>query len=408
MLFDAQCSLCRRLARRYEPLLSRHRFALVPLQTPWVRERLVKCDDDLLSEMRLLTRQGIIYGGADALIALARQIWWAWPLYWLAHLPIIRNALRKAYAWVARRRNCLRGRCQIGADSGGFARDCLRWAPLVVLPMLAATLGKNLPGWVWMWVMAVALFIGAKWLTISRLPLSTGGVSRHRLLLYFFLWPGMNPRAFCANGSVPTPPIREWILAGAKTLFGAVLVWFGAPFFGARFPLVIGWVGMIGLVFLLHFGAFHLLSLVWRALGINAKPIMQSPGTTTSLSKFWGGSWNAAFSDLMQEHFFKPMVRHLGASRALFAIFLISGLLHELVISLPARGGYGLPTLYFAIQGVGLLLERSKLGQAMGLGSGRKGLCFVALVSGAPAFCLFHPTFIRNVILPMLHAIGAT
>jgi predicted DCC family thiol-disulfide oxidoreductase YuxK len=98
VLFDAQCLLCTRLARRCEPLLRKHGFALVPLETPWVRERLAKCGGELLSEMRLLTPHGNIYGGADALIALAQQIWWARPLYWFARLPLVRAALRKVYA----------------------------------------------------------------------------------------------------------------------------------------------------------------------------------------------------------------------------------------------------------------------------------------------------------------------
>jgi len=408
VLFDAQCLLCMRLARHWGPLLGRHRFALVPLQTPWVREFLAKGDGELLSEMRLITSEGDVYGGADALIALARQIWWAWPVYLLARLPTVRPALHKAYAWAARRRHCLGRGCQIGERSGSLGLCVLNWGPAVALPMLAAILGQHLAGWVWMWVMALALFIGAKWITISRLLLSKGRVNRLRLLEYSLFWPGMDSWAFCVGSSVPVPPIREWLVAAAKTLFGAALVWVGVHWIGSSHPLVTGWVGMIGFVFLLHFGAFHLLSLLWRAFGINAKPIMQSPGSATSLSKFWGGNWNAAFSDLMQEHFFKPMARHLGARRALFAIFLISGVLHELVISLPAHGGYGLPTLYFAIQGLALLFERSEFGREMGLGSGWKGWCFVALVSGAPAFWLFHPTFIYNVILPMLHAVGAT
>ncbi len=117
ILFDAQCFLCTRLARRCGPLLRRHGFALLPLQTPWVRERLAKCGGDLLSEMRLLTPHGIIYGGADGLISLAAQIWWARPLYWLARAPIVRTALRKAYAWIARHRSCIGGRCHHGAPS---------------------------------------------------------------------------------------------------------------------------------------------------------------------------------------------------------------------------------------------------------------------------------------------------
>ena len=34
--------------------------------------------------------------------------------------------------------------------------------------------------------------------------------------------------------------------------------------------------------------------------------------------------------------------------------------------------------------------------------------CFTIIITAAPAFWLFHPPFINNVILPMLHAIGAT
>jgi hypothetical protein len=61
----------------------------------------------------------------------------------------------------------------------------------------------------------------------------------------------------------------------------------------------------------------------------------------------------------MHKHFLLPLARGVGMRRALPAVFVVSGLLHELVISLPARGGYGLPSIYFAAQGLGLLLERA-------------------------------------------------
>ena len=87
-------------------------------------------------------------------------------------------------------------------------------------------------------------------------------------------------------------------------------------------------------------------------------------------------------------------------------VFLLSGLVHELVISVPARGGYGLPTGYFLLQGLGVAAEHTRVGRRIGLGHGWRGWLFTMLVTAAPAFWLFHPPFIRNLILPMLKALN--
>jgi hypothetical protein len=49
------------------------------------------------------------------------------------------------------------------------------------------------------------------------------------------------------------------------------------------------------------------------------------------------------------------------------------------VITVPARGGYGLPTAYFLLQGAGLLLERSTWGRRLGLGTGIPGRAFTLI-----------------------------
>jgi len=88
-------------------------------------------------------------------------------------------------------------------------------------------------------------------------------------------------------------------------------------------------------------------------------------------------------------------------------VFVVSGFIHDLVISLPAHGGYGLPTGYFLLQGFGVSLERSGTGRRLGLQQGFLGwLCMFVFTVG-PAFWLFHPAFVSRVIVPFMKAIGA-
>jgi len=168
-----------------------------------------------------------------------------------------------------------------------------------------------------------------------------------------------------------------------------------------------GWVGMIGLIFFLHFGSFHLLALFWQQLGVNAKPIMAAPSRSRSLGEFWGRRWNLGFRQLSYDLIFRPLERPLGAWPATFLVFLISGMIHDLVISVPARGGYGLPTVYFLAQGVGIAVERSRAGRQLGLGRGVRGCLFLAACAAGPAFWLFHPPFVLRVVVPFMEAVRA-
>jgi len=60
----------------------------------------------LLMELRFLLSDGKQYGGADAVVAVAREIWWAHPLAWFAKLPGAMNLLHSGYRWVATQRSC--------------------------------------------------------------------------------------------------------------------------------------------------------------------------------------------------------------------------------------------------------------------------------------------------------------
>jgi hypothetical protein len=196
-----------------------------------------------------------------------------------------------------------------------------------------------------------------------------------------------------------------WSGAAARLLSGAALILiaaFTANFYGQ----IAGWLGMTGIILLLHFGLFDLLAFGWRQAGLNVKPVMNSPLRSGSLAEFWGKRWNTAFNTLAYSLVFRPLAKRAGVIRATMAVFLVSGLVHESVISLPAKGGYGLPTAYFILQGLGVLFEKSSLGRRLGLAHGFRGWLFMAVFTAVPAYWLFHPPFINNVILPMLKIIG--
>ena len=111
ILYDGDCSLCRNGVARVEKLFTRRGFDFAPLQAPWVRLKFGLSKEDLLSEMRVLTADGKIFGGADAVIELARQVWWAWPLYAFSKLPGAKELLRVGYRRIAQRRHCQAGAC---------------------------------------------------------------------------------------------------------------------------------------------------------------------------------------------------------------------------------------------------------------------------------------------------------
>jgi hypothetical protein len=253
-----------------------------------------------------------------------------------------------------------------------------------------------------MWGLALAIYVGLK-------RLSWVGVRAEapawKQAAYLLGWPGMDAAHFLA-GHTSRPSASEWLFAFFKMGWGIVLIWGVVPWIHGN-DLLAGWVGMIGIVFILHFGLFHLLSCWWRSCGIAAVPIMNWPIASTSVAEFWGRRWNLAFRDLTHRFLFAPLVRRVGAVVALLTGFLVSGFVHDLVISVPACGGWGGPTCYFVLQGLGVLLERSKLGRKVGLGSGVAGYVFCLCVILVPSPLLFHRPFVERVILPFLAVIGA-
>jgi predicted DCC family thiol-disulfide oxidoreductase YuxK len=106
LFFDAECRFCTRFARLLEPILTHRGFAVAPLQDPRVSALLGMPPQELLRQLRFLHSDGCQSGGADAILSVAREIWWARPLVWLAEIPGALPFLRAAYRSVAAHRNC--------------------------------------------------------------------------------------------------------------------------------------------------------------------------------------------------------------------------------------------------------------------------------------------------------------
>ena len=263
------------------------------------------------------------------------------------------------------------------------------------------------PAWAVMWVLALLVFATCKCLSlgIAAPDARTGSL---RLIGYVVAWPGLDAGPFLSQRArVTRPAVNEWGQALRNVLAGALLLWVVCPMIARRRELLIGWIGMIGLILLLHFGLFQMVALCWRRSGVDARPLMNGPLNATSLAEFWGRRWNTAFSSFTHRLIFRPLARRVDARLAVLVAFAFSGLIHDLVISVPARGGFGLPTGYFALQGLGILLERSSIGRVLRLSQGLRGRIYVAIVAGAPAFWLFHPPFVTRVIVPLLKVLGA-
>jgi alginate O-acetyltransferase complex protein AlgI len=431
IFYDADCRYCRAMARRFQPLFAGRQFELLPLQTAGLAEKLHLAKSELLAEMRVLRPDGKCFSGADALIEIARDFWWAWPVWQLGRVPAIRGILRAGYRWIARNRSCAVGGCEISTTlnyawrTGGAAalpyhlsvkghevakaNRVVDFLPLLALPVVALLFKARLAPWVFMWAMAFALYWGCKWLTYREAVRRGLKPGLARTAAYLLAWPGMDGASFLDAQKITGKPQRkEWFFATGKMSAGVILLYYIARLLLPQHPILAGWTGMIGVVFILHFGLFHLLSLFWRRAGITATPVMQNPILATSLAEFWGRRWNTAFNELAFRFTFRPLRRMTTPMTAMILVFGLSGLIHELVISLPAGGGYGLPTLYFLIQGFGTVIERSRFGRALGLERGPRGWLFTLLITATPVVLLFHPPFITHVILPMLTAIGAT
>jgi len=113
LFFDAECEFCTRMARWVAPILLPRGLGVAALQDPRVGALLGLKREELLTELRFLLSDGKQFGGVAAVVAVAREIWWARPFVWLAALPGMMPLLAVGYRWIAERRGCVNQTCEL-------------------------------------------------------------------------------------------------------------------------------------------------------------------------------------------------------------------------------------------------------------------------------------------------------
>ncbi len=234
--------------------------------------------------------------------------------------------------------------------------------------------------WEKMLLLVGAVYAAFKALTIRGLPVP-------RAAAYALLWPGMDPRPFARlSPTTGGPGLMVW--GAAKMALGAALLSVRAGWFPADAARV-----LIGAGLLVHFGLCDFLAGFWRGRGVPVERLFVNPAAARTLAEFWGRRWNLAFHAVARDFVFRPVARRAGRTAGVLAAFAFSGAIHEILLSAPVGAGWGLPSLYFLLQGTLVLAERR-----WGL-RGRAWTLFWVL---APLGLLFHPAFLRGIVAPLV------
>jgi alginate O-acetyltransferase complex protein AlgI len=176
-------------------------------------------------------------------------------------------------------------------------------------------------------------------------------------ILYMTVWPGFDFDALTRRVTTNED--------GASFVSGYVCFWLGIflSLASAMMPVsatLKSWLGIFAILFIVHFGYAVMLGCLMRSFGFAVRPLFDRPELATSLRDFWSRRWNKAFVGMNKEIFVPWFSRRMRSKQALWATFLLSGLLHDLAISYSAGSGFGLPTLYFLIQAAGISVEKSQ------------------------------------------------
>lgn len=267
----------------------------------------------------------------------------------------------------------------------------LRPLAALLLPLLTLSMAWTTEGAGWrLFYTSVWLLYALKGSILLRRPASyVASMSRLGLLLYLTVWPGMDPDPLERRGAEISLEGR-WFVQGWVTMLLGVVGLAAMPLLHLDSP----WLGIIGVATTVHLGYSDVLSALIRWLGFPVRRLFDNPLSSLTLREFWSVRWNRPFVEMNKVLFLPLLSPWMGRKAAVTGAFVVSGVLHELAISLPVKAGWGGPLFYFAFQALGMRLQKSD------------SRLFTWLWLLVPVPLLFHAPFRQDLIAPLLQQIA--
>src|SRR5258707_9556845 len=114
LFFDAECKFCSGIATCLMGPMKRRGLAVAPLQDPRVGSLLGLSQEELVRAICFVQSNGSRYLGVSAVLAVARELWWAWPLMWIGRVPGMMAVMHPGYRWGAPARRVAAAPCTTG------------------------------------------------------------------------------------------------------------------------------------------------------------------------------------------------------------------------------------------------------------------------------------------------------